>query len=109
MNVIKEDFFPLLLEKQQLKFAIKPDNGYMCIKTPSLKFLDITQFLAPGCSYDTFLKAYGIEEEKGFFPYDWLDCLEKLNHPCLPPHSAFYNELKECNISEEEYAYCQQV
>ena len=38
-----------------------------------------------------------------------MDSLEKLNHPFLPPHEAFYSSLTNKNISKEEYQYCQQV
>ena len=81
----------------------------MCIKTDSLKFLDISNYLAPGFSYDQFLKAYECEQTKGFFSYQWLDCLDKLEETSLPPHAAFYSSLKNANITGEEYRYCQQV
>ncbi|CAH3132563.1 unnamed protein product [Porites lobata] len=81
----------------------------MCLKTPHLRFLDVTNFLAPGFSYDKFLKAYECPQTKGFFPYEWLDSLDKLDHPSLPPHDAFFSTLKNENISKEDYQYCQQV
>lgn len=62
----------------------------MCLKTDNLRFLDITNFLAPGFSYEKFLKAYECPQSEGFFPYEWLDCLEKLQHPALLPHEAFF-------------------
>ncbi|XP_052693820.1 uncharacterized protein LOC128172088 [Crassostrea angulata] len=46
---------------------------------------------------------------KVFFPYQFLDHVDKLNYDRLPHHNAFYSSLKNCNISEEEYAFCQQV
>ena len=81
----------------------------MCIKTDSSKFLDISNYLAPGFSYDQFLKAYECEQTKGFFPYQWLDCLDKLEETSLPPHAAFYSSLKNANITGEEYRYCQHI
>ena len=78
----------------------------MCIKTDSLKFLDICNYLAPGFSYDQFLKAYECEQTKGFFPYQRLDGLDKLEETSLPPHAAFYSSLKNANITGEEYRYC---
>ena len=50
-------------------FTFKKNNSYISISTPHLKFLDISNFLAPGCSYSQFLKAYGSELNKGVFPY----------------------------------------
>ncbi|KAK3085829.1 hypothetical protein FSP39_009262 [Pinctada imbricata] len=71
--------------------------------------MDITNYLAAGTSYSNFLKAYDIEEAKGFFPYEYLTSTEKLQERQIPPHSAFYSSLKEKNITAEEYKYCQDV
>ena len=81
----------------------------MCIKTDSLQFLGILNYVAPGFSYDQFLRAYECEQTKGFFPYEWIDKLDKLKETSLPPHAAFYSSLKNTNITEQEYEYCQQV
>lgn len=90
-------------------FVVKKNNTYACIATESLKFLDMSQFLAAGSSYAGFLKAYHISEQKGYFPYEWFDDVTKLEATSLPPHQAFYSHLKGSNISEEEYEYCEKV
>ncbi|XP_071829770.1 uncharacterized protein [Apostichopus japonicus] len=89
--------------------VIKRNGDYMSISSKWLKFLDIKNYLAPGFSYKQFLEAYKCQEEKGFFPYDWMDGLEKLSTTSLPSHDNFYNKLKGTNISSVEYQYCQQV
>ena len=109
LNASKEFLFPYLIKHQPIKITVKRNNNHMCIKTDSLKFLDISNYLAPGFSYDQFLKAYECEQTKGFFPYQWVDKLDKLNETSLPPHAAFYSSLKNANITGEEYRYCQQV
>ena len=38
----------------------------MCPKKDSLKFLDISNYLALELSYDQFLQAYECEQTKGF-------------------------------------------
>ena len=81
----------------------------MCLKTDFLKLPDISNYLAPVFSYDQFLRAYECEHTKGFFPYEWVDGLDKLGETSLPPHAAFYSSLKNTNITEQEYEYCQQV
>jgi hypothetical protein len=43
------------------------------------------------------LKAYKCEQKKGFFPYEYVDCLEKLQEKQLPGIEAFYSQLKSCN------------
>ena len=86
-------------------FVIKKTNSFMCIDTPQFKFLDLCNYLAPGCSYSQFLKAYNTEEQKSFFPYDFFDGPEKLYYPRLPDYECFYSELKKayvCSIEEYE-------
>lgn len=110
LNLIKQKLAKhLKMHEQEHGFVVKKSNAYACIMTEKLKFLDISHFLAPGTSYAGFLKAYRVEESKGFFPYEWLDDVSKLDHTQLPPHDAFFSALKGTNISQEDYAYCQKV
>ena len=95
--------------KNKDAFVVKKSNAYACIVTEQLKFLDISQFLAAGCSYSSFLKAYQVKEQKGCFPYEWFDDYSKLEAPSLPAHADFYSSLKASNISEEDYRYCQNI
>ena len=103
LNAVKEFLFPYLIKTQPVKFTVKRNSNHMCLKTNSLKFLDITNYLAPGFSYDQFLKAYECEQTKGFFPYEWIDSLDKLEETLLPPHAAFYSSLKNQNITKDDY------
>lgn len=85
-------------------FVIKKHNKYMCINTSEFKIINMCNFLAPGTTYRDFLKAYNDNNiEKGYFCYDFLDSAEKLNFDRLPPYEAFYSDLKQGNILEEEY------
>ena len=89
LNAVKEFLFPYLIETQPIKFTVKRNSIHMCIKTDFLKLLDILNYVAPGFSYDQFLRAYECEQTKGFFPYEWVDGLDKLNETPLPPHASF--------------------
>ena len=128
LNVIKQFFVPYLLKpsKQEdnddgndedeedddgdeTRFVIKRQNTFMCFSTKKLKFLDIINFLAPGYSYDKYLKAYGCELQKGHFPYEYMDGIGKLEDIALPPQEAFYSRPKNEGISDEDYARCQAV
>ena len=101
---------PVLIEHllNKIDFVIKKTNTYLCIKTSTLRFLDIKQFLAPGFSYRKFLIAYGSELEKFHFPYEFVDRLEKLESG-LPDHQAFYSSLTKSNIFTEEYSLVQKT
>ena len=87
LNLIKKQLIRVLLPK--LDFVIKRSNHFMCIKTETLRFLDIKNYIAPGFSYDKFIKAYDVSQTKFFFPYEYVDSLEKLNHT-LPNHFHLY-------------------
>ena len=90
-------------------FVIKRNNTFMCLSTDQLKFLDMTNYIAPGFSYDKYLKAYGCELTKGHFPYEYMDRLEKLDDTALPPKEAFFSRLKNEGISDEDYTSCQEA
>ena len=38
---------------------------------------------------------------KGFYPYEWVDNVEKLNHVGLPDRVMFYSSLSQKHISHE--------
>ena len=110
LNVVKKFFIPYMLKgNDKTRFVIKRQNTFMCFSTTNLKFLDVTQYLAPGDSYDKYLKAYGCELQKGHFPYEYMDDLHKLEDRALPPQAAFFSRLKNEGISNDDYARCQAV
>ena len=110
LNVVKKFFIPYMLKgDDKTRFVIKRQNTLMCFATKKLKFLDVTQYLAPGVSYDKYLKAYGCELQKGHFPYEYMDGVGKLDDCVLPPQAAFYSQLKNEEISDADYARCQVV
>jgi len=42
---------------------------------------------------------------KGIFPYEYIDCFEKLEDTCLPPRESFYSSLTEDTVPEDNYAH----
>ena len=110
INLIKSKLFSFMnFANDEVGYVIKRNNSYISISNEKYKFLDILQFLAPGSSYSKFLKAFEANESKGFFPYEYFDCIERLNETALPPHECFHSNLKNTNISLEEYEYLQSV
>ena len=100
LKVMRDYFIPALLELDSPRFVIKKGTAYTCIATSNLKFLDICSYLAPGYNYDSFLKAYGSETQKSYFPYQWFDSLSRLEETEFPPYKAFYSSLKSRNTLE---------
>lgn len=73
LNAVKEFLIPLLVKEEEVQFAIKRNNNFMSLKTEHLKFLDVSNFLAPCFSYDKFLKAYECPQTKGrIFLYSYV-------------------------------------
>ena len=109
LNVIKKFFIPYMLKDDEIQFVIKRQNTFMCFSTGKLKFGDIVNYLAPGFSYDKYLKAYGRELQKGHFPYEYMNGVGKLDDRAIPPQAAFFSQLKNEGKSDADYARCQVV
>ena len=90
-------------------FVIKRNNTFVCLSTDQLKFIEMTNYIAPGFNYDKYLKAYGCEVTKGHFPYEYMDRLERLDDTALPPKEAFFSRPKNEGISDDDYASCQEA
>ena len=58
LNLIKEHFVEELADLGNVHVG-KKANTTMFIKTPTLLFLDIINYLGPGTSYDSWIKVYG--------------------------------------------------
>ena len=46
---------------------------------------------------------------KGVYPYDYVDCMKKLDETSLPPQDAFYSKLTGAGITDEDYQHAQTV
>ena len=104
LNLIKEFLLEhLILTHQTAPKTIKKNNQFISMKFLGLQFLDILNFVGGNTSLDRFLKAYGAEESKGFFPYEWLDSFDKLGNETLPPPESFFSKLRNVNVLDSEY------
>ena len=93
LNLIKEHFVGLLADSGRVNVG-KKASATMFIKTPRFLFLDIINYLGPGTSYDSWIKACGASAQKAWLPYEWLDSPDKLDHPGLPDYIHWYSKLK---------------
>jgi hypothetical protein len=48
-------------------------------------------------------------QRKGVFPYDYMDKVDRLLEPALPPRERFFNRLTNTECSEEDYAHAHTV
>ena len=109
LNLIKEHFVGVLADSGRVNVG-KKASATMFIKTPRFLFLDIINYLGPGTSYDSWIKAYGASAQKSWLPYEWLDSSDKLDHPGLPDYIHWYSNLKgEYVLKLSEYIGCRKL
>ena len=104
INLIKSFLLPILVNVQDFEStATKIANQFLSFKIGDIQSLDITNFIGGSTSLNFFLKAYKTKETKGFFPYEWFDCPEKINNKQLPPYDSFFSNLRNSNSFEKDY------
>lgn len=54
-------------------------------------------------------KTFNLLTRKGIFPYEYITSYEKLEETKLPSKKHFYNTLKKCDITDEDYTHAQLV
>ena len=83
--------------------VIQKANQFVSFNFGDVQLLDIMNFLGGATSLDSFLEAYKTAETKGFFPYEWFDCPQKMKNSKLPPYDAFFSKLRKVNPPEKYY------
>ena len=91
---------------------VKKNNNFICIATEKLKYLDITNFLAPGFSYAKYLKAFAVKETIFFFFFFYVRICHLAWNALKqkpPPNSLFQQTEKNTQTTKPKYAYCQDI
>jgi len=52
---------------------------------------------------------FNLLTRKGIFPYEYIDCVEKLEESCLSTRESFYSSLTDDTVSESDYAHAVNV
>ncbi|KAK3721647.1 hypothetical protein QZH41_003669 [Actinostola sp. cb2023] len=64
-------------------------------------------------SLDKYIPLRGEELDlllrKGVYPYDYMNCLSKLDETALPQKEEFFSKLNDADISDEDYQHAQNV
>ena len=58
---------------------------------------------------DNYKEKLKLLKRKVVYPYDYIDCFEKLSVTTLPPIESFYSDLNKSGISEDNYTHAQKV
>jgi hypothetical protein len=101
---------------------------FMSFSIGNLKFIDSFQFMSSSLEkltenlydgQDRFKHFHNVKKffpehldlvcQKGYFPYEWLDSLEKLSYKGVPPREAFDNALGKSKLNDKEYEHVQAV
>jgi len=110
LNLNREHFAERLSDTTGKVRVAKNGNKIMFLLTQKFRFLDIINYLGPRTSYEKWTKAYECTAEKSWFPYEWFDTPEKLDHPGLPDYSACYSRLKGGYVlTWDEWEGCQRL
>ena len=59
-------------------------------------------------AYFNNIEQFQLVKQKGVFPYDFFDSMEKLNHSSLPSREIFFDTLndKECSEKVRIFYFC---
>ena len=77
LKLIRKYFVPVMTQDHRV-YAAEKNGRVMFIDTPKFKFLDVMNYLAPGITYDKWVKTYGATLSKSWLPYEWFDSPDKL-------------------------------
>ena len=116
--------------RKQIKVIPNNMEKYVSFQLRSLRFLDSLQFLGPGASLDAlsrnltefphlteqFPQVWEMNAtnlplltQKGVYPYSYIKNFKVFEETTLPPKDAFYNDLTEEAISNEDYQHAEKV
>ena len=108
LNLIRKNFISHL--GQENVDSGEKQGQIMYMKTPQFVFLDVINYLAPGITYDKWVKTYGAKQTKSWLPYEWFDSVDKLDHKGLPPYRCWFSQLKNSfALTPKEYDECKRV
>ena len=59
------------------------------------------------CNKD--INKFALLLRKGAYPYEYMDCWEKIKEESFPDKESFYSELNNEHVTDEDYEYAQKV
>ena len=90
---VKDKTFKIVF-KDSLKF-MSSSLGALVNNLPKDAFKNLLKYFTP--------EQAEILKQKGFYPYEYMDSIEKFNDRKPPPQEAFYSKLSGRGISEKNY------
>ena len=96
---VKDKTFKIVF-KDSLKF-MSSSLGALVNNLPKDGFKNISKYYTP--------EQVELIKQKGFYPYEYINSIEKFNDTKLPPRKAFYSKLTERGITEKDYKHAWNV
>ena len=96
---VKDKTFKIVF-KDSLKF-MRSSIEALVNNLPKNGFKNISKYFKP--------EEVELIKQKGFYPYEFMDKVEKFNDTKLPPREAFYSKLSGKGISEKNYKHAWNV
>ena len=96
---VKDKTFKIVF-KDSLKF-MSSSLGTLVNNLPKDGFKNISKYYTP--------EEIELIKQKGFYPYEFMDSIEKFKNTKLPPREAFYSKLSGRGISEKDYKHAWNV
>jgi hypothetical protein len=79
----------------------KRGTSVTSIAVGGIQFRDICKLLAPGTSLRKFGQMFNIEQEKAYFPFEYLTSVSVLNERRLPTDISFWKSRLSANTEDE--------
>ena len=92
---VKDKTFKIVF-KDSLKF-MSSSLGALVNNLPKDAFKNISKYYTP--------EEVELIKQKGFYPYEYMDAIEKFNDPKPPPQNAFFSKLTGRGITEKNYKH----
>ena len=92
---VKDKTFKIVF-KDSLKF-MSSSLGALVNNLPKDAFKNISKYYTP--------EEVELIKQKGFYPYEYMDTIEKFNDPKPPPQNAFFSKLTGRGISKKNYKH----
>ena len=92
---VKDKTFKIVF-KDSLKF-MPSSLGALVNNLPKDAFKNISKYYTP--------EEVELIKQKGFYPYEYMDTIEKFNNPKPPPQNAFFSKLIGRGITEKNYKH----
>ena len=96
---VKDKTFKIVF-KDSLKF-MSSSLGALVNNLPKNGFKNISKYYTP--------EEVELIKQKGFYPYEFMDKVEKFKNTKLPPREAFYSKLSGKGITEKNYKHAWNV